>query len=45
MKPIQQPIEGAHPPKEDVPGPPSTSAIAGEEKGDPDGPQDDVDES
>ena len=37
MKPIQQPIEGSHPPKEDVPGPPATSAVAGEGKGEPDG--------
>jgi hypothetical protein len=37
MKPIQQPIEGAHPPKEDVPETPATSANAGEGKGEPEG--------
>lgn len=36
MKPIQQPIEGAHPPKDDVPDAPATSAVAGEGKGEPD---------
>lgn len=35
MKPIQQPIEGAHPAKEDVPDTPATSANAGEGKGEP----------
>jgi hypothetical protein len=37
MNPIQQPIEGSHPPKEDVPGTPATSANAGEGKGEPEG--------
>jgi len=35
--PIQQPIEGSHPPKEDVPVEPATSANAGEGKGEPTG--------
>ncbi len=35
--PIQQPIEGAHTPKEDVPETPATSANAGEGKGEPEG--------
>jgi hypothetical protein len=35
--PIQQPIEGAHPPKEDVPIEPATSANSGEGKGEPAG--------
>jgi hypothetical protein len=35
MNPIQQPIEGSHPPKEDVPATPATSANAGEGKGEP----------
>jgi hypothetical protein len=34
---IQQPIEGSHPPKEDVPATPATAANAGEGKGKPDG--------
>ena len=32
---IEQPIEGAHPPKGDVPDPPATSAVAGEGKAEP----------
>lgn len=35
--PIEQSVEGAHAPKADVPGPPATSAIAGEDKGEPAG--------
>jgi hypothetical protein len=37
MNPIQQPIEGSHPAKEDAPATPATSANAGEGKGEPDG--------
>ncbi|MDO6414873.1 hypothetical protein Q4F19_10820 [Sphingomonas sp. BIUV-7] len=37
MNPIAQPIEGSHPPKEDVPATPATSANAGEGKGEPEG--------
>lgn len=37
MNPIQQPIEGSHPAKEDVPENPATSANAGEGKGEPEG--------
>jgi hypothetical protein len=33
--PIPQPLEGAHPPKADVPGVLPTSATAGEDKGEP----------
>jgi hypothetical protein len=34
-QPIMQPIAGSHPPKADVPGPLATSAIAGEDKAEP----------
>lgn len=37
MNAIQQPIEGSHPPKEDVPATPATAANAGEGKGKPEG--------
>jgi hypothetical protein len=35
-RPILQPLEGSHAPKADVPGTIATSAIAGEDKGEPD---------
>jgi hypothetical protein len=34
-QPILQPLEGSHAPKADVPGTIATSAIAGEDKGEP----------